>query len=175
MTDDPTTQQLPDGDDVLLRGPVGEPTLRISDHVDNREQRYRQQVREVQDREIKDLLDKIERAAGERRFAKPVTPAQRALEAARGAAWMAEAKRRREEPARLAQKQEELEAWATKAMAELAARADPPAPTRFGKTLSPAAQAHEAALDAEFRARNRAAAKAVCSACKVMGDCGEHG
>jgi hypothetical protein len=97
------------------------------------------------------------------------------LEEARGAAWLAGVKRAREEPARLAQQQQDLEAWGAEAMAELAAQSDPPAPTRHGKTLSTAAQAHEAAMDAQFRARNRAAAKAVCSACKVMGDCGEHG
>jgi hypothetical protein len=173
MTNDPARQ--PDGGGEYLRGGPGEPTLLITDHVGDGEQRYRQQLREVQDREIKDLLAKIERAAVERRHAPPLSPEQRALEAARGAAWIAEAKARREEPARLARQQEELEAWATKALASEAARSDPPVPTRFGKALSPAAQAHEAALEAEFVARNRAAAKAVCSACKVMGDCGEHG
>jgi hypothetical protein len=173
MTDNPARQ--PDGGGEYLRGGPGEPTLLISDHVSDHEQRYRQQLREVQDREIKDLLAKIERAAVERRHAPPLSPEQRALEAARGAAWLAEVKRSREEPALLDRQQRELEAWAAKAMASEAARSDPPAPTRHGKVLSTAEQEHERALDAQFRARNRAAAKAVCSACKVMGDCGEHG
>jgi hypothetical protein len=111
----------------------------------------------------------------ERQFAPSISPEQRALEAARGQAWVASVKARREEPARLAQQQEELEAWAAKAEAELAARSDPPAPTRHGKTLSTAQQAHERALEEQFAARNRAAAKAACRACRVMGDCGEHG
>jgi hypothetical protein len=173
MSENPPRQ--PDGGGEYLRGGPGEPTLLISDHVSNREQRYRQQLREVQDREIKSLLDKIERTAVERQFAPSISPEQAALEAARGEAWVASVKARREEPARLAQQQEELEAWAAKAMAELAASPDPPAPTRHGKALSTAEQEHERVLDAQFRARNRAAAKAACRACKIMGDCGEHG
>ena len=173
MTNDSGRQ--PDGGGQYLRGGPGEPTLLVSDHVSDHEQRYRQQLREVQDAEIKSLLDRIERAKAERRSAPPLSPEQRALEAARGAAWVASVKARREEPARLAQQQEELEAWAAKAVAELAARSDPPAPTRHGKTLSTAQQAYERAAEERFAARNRAAAKAVCSACKVMGDCGEYG
>jgi hypothetical protein len=173
MTNDPARQ--PDGGGEYLRGGPGEPTLLISDHVSDHDQRYRQQLREVQDREIKDLLARIERAAVERRHAPPLSPEQRTLEAARGAAWLAEVKRSREEPALLDRQQRELEAWLTKAVAEEAARSDPPAPTRHGKTLSTAQQAYERAAEERFAARNRAAAKAVCSACKVMGDCGEHG
>jgi hypothetical protein len=173
MTENPARQ--PDGDGEYLRGGGGEPTLLVTDHIGDREQRYRQQLREASDREIKDLLAKIERASVARQSPRPLSPEQRALEAARGAAWLAEVKRSREEPALLAQQQRELEASLTKAMAELAARADPPAPTRHGKALSTAQQAYERAAEERFAARNRAAAKAVCSACKVMGDCGEHG
>jgi hypothetical protein len=173
MKNDSVTQ--PDGGGEYLRGGGGEPTLLVTDHVGDREQRYRQQLREASDREIKDLLARIERAAVERRSAPPMSPEQRALAAARSDAWLASVKRAREEPARLAQQQRELEAWAVKTAAELAARSDPPAPTRHGKTLSTAQQAYERAAEERFAARNRAAAKAVCSACKVMGDCGEHG
>jgi hypothetical protein len=172
MTNEPARQ--PDGGGEYLRGGPGEPTLLVTDHVSDREARYRQQLREVQDREIKDLLAKVERTAVERRFAPPPSPAEVALEQARGQAWIAKVKDGWEEPARLDQQQAELEAWALEA--ELARPPEKPQPTRYGKALSPAEQAHERALDAEFEARNRAAAKAVCTSCRVVGgDCGAHG
>jgi hypothetical protein len=113
MTNEPARQ--PDGGGTYLRGGPGEPTLLITDHVSDREARYRQQLREVQDREIKDLLAKVERTAVARRFTQPPSPAEVALEQARGEAWVASAMRSREEPARLAKQQEELEAWAASA------------------------------------------------------------
>src|SRR6266540_973657 len=91
----------------------------------------------------------------------------------RSAAWLAEIEESRAVPERLA----ELEAWGRRAELEmLRAPPDRPKPVRFGKTLSPAALAHEAALEREFMARNRAAAKAACLDCRQYtdGDCGRH-
>src|SRR6266498_2765796 len=85
----------------------------------------------------------------------------------RSAAWLAEIEESRAVPERLA----ELEAWGRRAELEmLRAPPDRPKPVRFGKTLSPAALAHEAALEREFMARNRAAAKAACLDCRQYTD-----
>jgi hypothetical protein len=162
MTNDPARQ--PDGDGEYLRA-AGEPTLLVNDHVSDREHRYREQLKQVEDREIKDLLAKIERTAVERRFPKPVSPEQQALESAQGAAWIAEAKARREEPARLAQQQAELEAWANDPATMAAARPDPPPPTRYGKALSPAEVLYEQQLEAAQTKAQAAALAAGCGTC----------
>src|SRR6266540_1269910 len=72
MSDIPAGQRLPDGNDLFLRGGPGAPTLRISDHYGDRELRYREQLRVIQDQEIKDLLAKVEQREIELQRATPI-------------------------------------------------------------------------------------------------------
>ncbi len=172
MSDIPAGQRLPDGNDLFLRGGPGAPTLRISDHYGDRELRYREQLRVIQDQEIKDLLAKVEQREIELQRATPIP-----LEELRTGtlANMALAQHEREEKARPFAELAELEAEIPRLLAEAKA-ADPPSPTRYGQALSQAEQAHERALGAAFSARNRRAAKALCGLCRVVGgDCGGHG
>ncbi len=157
--------------DEILPGSPGVPGLLISDRGDP-EQRRRDRRRAESDAEIKAAVEQIER----RRFMDPPPPPDPVAQVHaewRSAAWLAEIEESRAVPERLA----ELEAWGRRAELEvLRAPPDRPKPTRFGKTLSSAALAHEAALDAEFTARNRAAGKASCLYCRQYtdGDCGRH-
>jgi hypothetical protein len=156
MSEEEGGQRLPDGGDVFLRGGLGVPTLRISDHYEDRELRYRQQLREVKDAEIKDLLAKVEKAETVRRMP-PLRVGQ--LKAAVAAM---QARRENEQFERRADALELplLEAWA-------AANAPPPAPppTRYGKVLSAAEVAHEEALSAAQVKAQTTAMSRGCGTC----------
>jgi hypothetical protein len=158
MSEEEGGQRLPDGGDVFLRGGLGVPTLRISDHYEDRELRYRQQLREVKDAEIKDLLAKVEKAETVRRMTPPLRVGQ--LKAA-VAAMQARRENERFERRADALELPLLEAWA-------AANAPPPAPpppTRYGKALSAAGVAHEEALAAAQVKTQAAAMVRGCGTC----------
>ncbi len=158
-------------------GRPGDPSLRITDVPDARRLAFEEQRRAEQEAETKAMVDQIthDRFIREHTPPRPLVPTD-PVEQLRAQwksdQWLAEIEESRRLPERLA----ELEAWARKAQLEaMLSPPPPPPPTRFGKALSSAALAHEAALEAEFAARNRAAVKAVCTDCRVVGgDCGAH-
>jgi hypothetical protein len=153
---------LPDGTDVILEGGRGDPPLLIRDHGDQ-EQRRRDRRRAEAEERTRAMLDQIEHDQFIRQHTPtpllvPTDPLERLHREWERDDWFADVEKARARPSL-----GELEAWASKTLADEAVRQalqppEPPPPTRYGKPLSTAALAHEAALERAFTAKTAALA-----------------